>query len=166
MYGRSKLEAEQRILDIHPNPLIVRTTVVYGFDAQRKNFLYSLYRILKSDQTMRVPSDQVSTPTNNMDLAKATIKLIDLGVSGVVHVSGSELLSRYDFALEAAKILHLDGSLIQPVATHQLMQKAPRPLHAGLKTDKLQTLLGSNTMRPVGEAVQEWAYDLTRSESV
>jgi dTDP-4-dehydrorhamnose reductase len=156
VYGRSKLEAEQRILDVHPNPLIVRTTVVYGPDRQRKNFLYTLSRLLTAGQTMRVPSDQLSTPTYNVDLAEATIELQQKNVSGIVHVCGPELLSRYDFALQAARLLKLDEGLLQPVTTADLNQKAPRPLHAGMSTEKLQDMLGRHRMRTMHEGILAW----------
>ncbi len=157
VYGKSKLEAEHRILDTHPSPLIVRTTVVYGPDRQGKNFLYTLRRLLSSGQRMRVPSDQVSTPTYNEDLAAATAELVHLGQTGIFNVTGPELLSRYDFALLAADILGLDAALLSPVPTAELNQKAPRPLLAGLLTDKLRATLQQTRMRPTREAIRTWA---------
>jgi dTDP-4-dehydrorhamnose reductase len=157
VYGKSKLEAEQRILDIHPNPLIVRTTVVYGPDKQGKNFLYTLRRLLTAGQTMRVPSDQISSPTYNEDLADATVELVTLGASGIFNVCGPEIVSRFDFALQAASILGLDQNLLQPVTTDQLNQKAPRPLRAGMLIDKLRSTLKTNAMRPNQQAIAAWA---------
>jgi dTDP-4-dehydrorhamnose reductase len=156
VYGRSKLEGERRILDAHPNPLIVRTTVVYGPDRQGKNFLYSLRRLLSSGQTMRVPSDQISTPTYNVDLARATIELVELEASGIFNLCGPEILSRYDFAKLAASVLGLDGSLLMPVPTVALNQHAPRPLNAGLLTNKLRATLQLSAMRSNAEAISSW----------
>ena len=156
-YGRSKLAGEQRVLEAHPNALILRTTVVYGPDRQGKNFLYTLQRLLSAGQGMRVPTDQISTPTYNEDLARAAVELVSLGATGVFNVTGPELLSRYDFALLATGILGLDASLITPVTTAELKQKAPRPLRAGLLTGKLQRTLQGTRMRPNREAIEAWA---------
>jgi len=156
VYGRSKLEGEQRILDAHPNPLIVRTTVVYGPDRQGKNFLYTLRRLLSSGQTMRVAADQISTPTYNADLAQSTRELVELKASGIYNICGPEVLSRYDFAKLAASILGLDGSLLKPVVTTELNQRAPRPLSAGLLTDKLRATLRRTAMRSNAEAIAAW----------
>jgi dTDP-4-dehydrorhamnose reductase len=157
VYGRSKLEGEQRIRDAHPNPLIVRTNVVYGPDRQQKNFLYTLRRLLNSGQTMRVPSDQISTPTYNADLARATVALMQASASGIFNICGPELLSRYDFALLAASILGLDSTLLSPVTTAELNQRAPRPLHAGLLTEKLRATLGPSIMRSNAQAIADWS---------
>ncbi len=161
VYGRSKLAGERRILDVHPRPLIIRTTVVYGYDRRRKNFLYALSRLISSKQTMRVPVDQISSPTYNQDLAAATVELVSLGASGIFNVCGPECFSRYDFALIAAKVLGLDTSLIAPVTTAELNQRAPRPLKAGMKTDKLHAVLRHTRMHPNHEAIAAWAEDET-----
>ena len=155
-YGRSKLEGERRILDAHPSPLIVRTTVVYGPDRQGKNFLYTLRRLLSSGKSMRIPIDQVSTPTYNVDLAQATVDLIAMGASGIYHVCGPEIISRYEFAKLAASILGLDSSLLLPVTTAELNQRAPRPLKAGLRTDKLRSTLGRSPVRSNHDAIAAW----------
>jgi dTDP-4-dehydrorhamnose reductase len=155
-YGRSKHLAEQRILDAHPNPLFLRTTVVYGPDPGQKNFLYSLRRILSAGKTMRVPADQVSTPTFNVDLAAATVGLVAAEASGIFHACGPDLMSRYDFAVAAARVMGLDTSGIQGVSTAELQQEAPRPLCGGLVSEKLLQYLPDVEMRSVDQGIEEW----------
>lgn len=155
-YGRSKLCGEQEILRAHASPLIVRTTVVFGPDPAQKNFLYTLRRLVGSGKTMRVPSDQISTPTYNRDLATATLSLVNSGQTGIFNVCGPELLSRYDFALMAAKRLALDTSLIYSVPTSELNQRAPRPLAAGLNIAKLKSRLPGISMMSNEDAIGDW----------
>jgi dTDP-4-dehydrorhamnose reductase len=156
VYGCSKLSGERAILKAHGSPLIIRTTVVYGFDVAGKNFLYALRRRLGAGEVMRVPSDQVSTPTYNRDLAVATVELVRSAQSGVFHVCGPELLSRYEFALLAASELGLDCDLVRSARTLELGQKAPRPLKAGLSTAKLGRELPQVKMRSNKEAIADW----------
>jgi dTDP-4-dehydrorhamnose reductase len=156
VYGLSKFLAEQEILRVHPQALIIRTTVVYGSDSREKNFLYSLHRSLSSGKTIRVPNDQISTPTYNRDLASATLHLVRAGSSGIFHVCGPELLSRYEFALKAANIMGHDASLITGVPTTELNQKAPRPLRAGLRIDRLRSCHPSISMRTAQDGIAEW----------
>jgi dTDP-4-dehydrorhamnose reductase len=156
VYGKSKLAGERAILAAHPSALIVRTNVVFGPDRQRKNFLYTLQRLLSAGTVMRVPTDQLSTPTYNEDLALATIALANAAHSGLFNISGHELLSRYDFALLAADILALDASLIHPVTTADLNQRAPRPLHGGLRIEKLLAALPALKIRSTAQAIQDW----------
>ncbi len=157
-YGRSKLRGEELVRAIRPDALIVRTTVVYGVDPARKNFLYFLHRQLSAGQTVRVVTDQVSTPTVNIDLATATLALLAQQRTGTFHVCGPELLTRFEFAVRAARLLGLDDRLIQPITTASLQQCAPRPLHAGLLTDKLRSVLGENFMSGMDAGVAAWAH--------
>ena len=156
-YGRSKLRGEELVLQARANALIVRTTVVYGADPARKNFLYYLHRELSAGHTVQVVTDQISTPTANDDLARATLLLLHQGATGIYHVCGPELLSRYEFALRAARLLGLIEDLIEPITTSSLQQCAPRPLAGGLRTDKLRAALGDGVMRNMDAGVTAWA---------
>lgn len=155
-YGESKWRGELAVREAHPNPLIIRTTVVYGHDPRAKNFLYTLHRVVGEGRPFRVPNDQVSTPTYNRDLASAAVCLAEAGLSGIYHVCGPERLSRFDFARRAAEIMGLDGRRIIGVPTSELNQVAPRPLSAGLSTHKLARLHPRLTMRGVEESIRDW----------
>jgi len=156
VYGRSKLAGEEAVRKAHPDALIVRTTGVYGPDQHEKNFLYGLRRNLLSGQTFRVASDQYSTPTYNADLAAATVALLDLGVSGIFNVAGPNVLSRHQFALIAAATIGHSTELIHGTETSELMQKAARPLLAGLTSDKLRSALPNLYMRTPIEGIKTW----------
>ena len=109
---------------------------------------------------MRVPTDQLATPTHVTDLATASIALVQRGHSGIFHVTGPDFLSRYDFALMACGILNLDAALILPLTTPELNPKAARPLLGGLRIDKLNAklnaTLGVNFMRPPSIGIRDW----------
>ena len=160
VYGKSKLAGEEAVRTACAGALVLRTTVVYGPDARQKNYLYSLMRNLATGVRMRVPMDQVSTPTYNLDLIAAAIGLVECGASGVFHVCGPELLGRLEFAKRIAAQLGLDGSLLDGVTTAELGQRAPRPLAAGLATEKLTTLYPQLRMRQVAEAIADCAAEL------
>ena len=91
---------------------------------------------------MRLPVDQVSSPTYNADLARASADLVERRLSGLWNVAGPDEINRYQFAILAARILGLDASLLKPATTAELRQKAGRPLGAGLKIGKLLKALG------------------------
>ena len=157
VYGGTKREGEVEILKENPAALVLRTTTVYGPDPQGKNFLYTLRRLLSSGQTMRVPTDQLATPTYNEDLARATLALLRGGHSGLFHAAGPEMLSRIDFARLACDILDLDASLLIPLTTPELHQRAARPLIAGLDSSKLTTTLGRPFFRRPEQGILDWA---------
>ena len=156
VYGQTKLDGERAILDAHPNALVLRTTTVYGPDPQSKNFLYTLRRVINAGNTMRVPTDQLATPTHVEDLAAASIALLNERQTGIFHLAGPRFLSRYDFSLLACEILGLPTSQVQPLTTPELNQKAARPLLGGLRIDKLCATLPNITMRSPATGIQSW----------
>jgi dTDP-4-dehydrorhamnose reductase len=121
--------------------LIVRTTVVYGWESQGKNFIQRLVGFLREGKRVRAPYDQIGTPTYAPNLAEAVVELATLKVSGIFHVVGPEIVSRYGFALAAARTFGLNPELIESVSTQELGQVAPRPLKAGMRIGKVQGLL-------------------------
>lgn len=138
VYGRHKLSAEEALPS---DALIVRTTVVYGSEPQRKNFIYRLVDTLRAGKSITAPTDQLGSPTYAPNLAEAVVHLERTGLSGVFNVSGPERASRYAFAREAAAVFGLDADLVRPTTTSVLGQVAPRPLNAGLMTDKARGVL-------------------------
>lgn len=157
VYGQTKLDMEKAVMEANPDALILRTAVVYGPEKQGKNFVYQLCRKLKAGEGMKVMTDQVSSPTYNRDLAKMTRLLVDSGApGGIYHACGPNQLSRHEFACEAAKALELDVSLIATVTTPELNQKATRPLAAGMRVDKVVSMLDGFKPKSVAEAIADW----------
>ena len=156
VYGKSKWAGEQAVREAHSDALIIRTTVVYGPDRREKNFLYSLIRTLESGREFRVASDQYSTPTYNLDLAEAVVALLDHGAKGVFNVVGPSVISRLEFSQIFAAALKLPAEFIREMDTASLGQIAPRPLRAGLTTEKLRSALPHLRMRAPLEGIEDW----------
>lgn len=156
VYGATKLEGERRALAACPDALAVRTTVVYSHDPGGKNFVMQLRERLGAGQRMRVPQDQVSSPTYAPDLGAALAALAPRReVAGVLNVVGPDVLDRLSFAVRCARAFGLDEALLEPVTTASLGQRARRPLRAGLRVERLRAL-GIST-RGVDEALADLA---------
>ena len=160
VYGSSKLAGERAVLEAHPDALVIRTTVVYGPDPREKNYLYTLMRNLAAGVGMRVPEDQISTPTYNRDLVDATIGLVEVRASGIFHVCGPQRMGRLAFGRGVASALRLDAALLEGVSTAALGQRAPRPLSAGLLSDKLVLQYPQFKMRSLEEALEDCGTEL------
>jgi dTDP-4-dehydrorhamnose reductase len=160
VYGQTKLEGEQRVMEAHDGALVLRTTWVYGADPREKNYLYSLMRSLAAGTKMHTPLDQVSTPTYNRDLIAAAMGLVDAGASGLFHVGGPEAMSRVAFARQVAQALGLDANLLKGVTTAELGQAAARPLASGLKTEKLRRMYPELKLRGVAESLDDCVMEL------
>lgn len=140
VYGRHKLEAEKAVLAC--GGTVVRITVVYGWERAGKNFAARLIREVTGKRSVRVPEDQIGTPTYVEDIAAGLLEIYKRRLKGIYHLAAHECLSRYEFALHIAKKSNLDPRCILPVKTKDLGQQAPRPLLAGLVDTKFQSIAG------------------------
>jgi dTDP-4-dehydrorhamnose reductase len=91
-YGRSKAEAERRVAAVHPAATIVRTSLMYGAaEPGPQEWLAAEHR--------QFFVDELRSPIQVGDLADAILELLDLDVSGPLHVAGADDVSRFDFAV-------------------------------------------------------------------
>jgi len=150
-YGRQKVELED-LARGRAEHLICRVSGVYGWSRARTSFVAQLVDALRSSRRFVVPADQLITPTPAPDLARAVVELIDRRARGLFHLAGPEILPRPEFARRAAEAFGLDPALLDAVPTARLGLAAPRPLRAGLRTEKLTRTLGQG-LRPSTEAL-------------
>ena len=142
-YGFQKLMAEHYIMSNAVDYKIIRTNVVYGPEMQGKNFVTRLIENLRKGNEATIPKDEYGTPTYGPELAAFAIKLAASShPNGIYHVSGNQLVNRYKFALEAAKVFDCDVRLVKPIVSSDLKRPALRPLNAGLQSKKVDQLSG------------------------
>lgn len=141
IYGKTKLEAEQRISSIHSHSCIVRTNI-YGWN-KRDKFSLAEWMLNKLTNNEELPGlkDIYFSPILVNDLAEALFKLQERKYQGIIHVAGSETCSKLDFAYMIAEVFALDKSLIRPVSIHELGVKAPRGGNTSLNILKAEKIL-------------------------
>ncbi len=136
-YGKSKLASENLLIAAGIESAIVRTMVLYGDGVEiRPNFVTWLIEKLKNGKSVNIVNDQFGNPTLVDDLAHAIFEIIERKKWNLYHISGSELIDRYNFALKIADVFKLNKNLITPITTTELKQPAPRPLKSGFIIDK------------------------------
>jgi len=133
-YAYSKLMGEYRVKEL-PGYAIARTSVVYG--NARQNFVTWVRDSLVKKQSIKVVTDQYNSPTLSYDCAEAIAALIKNNAQGIYHTAGGERISRFDFAMKIARFYGLDASLIEPVTSDTLKQKAKRPADSSLDVSKI-----------------------------
>ena len=142
-YGRTKLEAEEAVKEYEHDWAIVRTVLVYGKNHSGHNNLLKIVREkLEKGEEYSVFDDQVRTPTYVEDLAKGIVSIIEKKATGVFHLSGKDVLTPYQMAVETAEYLKLDSSVIKKVTHTSFNQPAKRPLKTGFIIDKARKELG------------------------
>ncbi|MEO6695361.1 MAG: dTDP-4-dehydrorhamnose reductase [Ignavibacteria bacterium] len=146
-YGREKLASENALITSDINFAIIRTLVLYGIGNNVKNnFVLWLIDKLKNNEPVNIVTDQISNVTMIDDLAFGSLKIIEKNLKGLYNIAGSDILSRYDFAMKVCEVFKLDKQLVSPIITSSLNQPAPRPLRSGLTTYKMESELGFKPM--------------------
>jgi dTDP-4-dehydrorhamnose reductase len=141
-YGITKLEGEKRVIENCKNYTILRTSVLYGWHPWKQNFVTWVISQLKQNKEITVVEDHFNSPTLADNLAEMIMEAVQKDFYGLYHASGSERISRYDFALQIAKTFNLGAGLIKPAKMNQLTTWiARRPRDSSLNTEKIQKQL-------------------------
>jgi len=142
-YGKTKQEAEEAVQEYEHSWAIVRTVLVYGKPLTgRSNLLTVIKDKLEKGEGYNVVNDQVRTPTYVEDLAIGIALIIDKKAKGIFHLSGADVFTPYEMAVQAADYLGLDKALLTPVTEASFSQPARRPLKTGFIIDKAKKELG------------------------
>ncbi len=141
-YGASKQQAEEATLANEGQALVIRTTVVYSWDPGGNNFLMQVVQRLDKGQSLRLPVDQLNTPTYAPDLAQAILELLEHQASGVYNVAGPDALYRHEFALRIANLGGFPPPVMETLPSSELGAAAQRPLQGGLICQKFESLTG------------------------
>ena len=141
-YGATKLEGENQVIRYCKNHLILRTSVLYGWHPWKQNFAKWVINSLKQENQILMVADHFNTPTLAENLAKIILEAMSKDLQGLYHASGSQRISRYEFAQQIAKAFNLNQNLIKPVKMSQLTAWiAKRPKDSSLNTSKIQKQL-------------------------
>ncbi|HEX5024774.1 MAG TPA: SDR family oxidoreductase [Agriterribacter sp.] len=143
-YGSSKLTAEQIVQQSKTQWCIIRTVLVYGniLSGTRSNVVTWVKDNLENGKPIKVVSDQLRTPTYVDDLAKSIELAIEKNARGIYHISGREVLTPYEMAIQVADYFGLDKSLMEKVDASVFSQPAQRPLKTGFIIEKAENDLG------------------------
>ena len=134
-YGRSKLEAERRVLKLAPNALVIRTAAFFG-PWDRHNFVAQAVHALQRGQRWRAANDQLVSPTYVPDLVQAALNLLIDGEHGLWHLTNHGAVSWAGFAQMVAEAAGLNTALIDAVPGATLGQVALRPRYSALQSER------------------------------
>lgn len=158
IYGRSKLEGENAVLEEHPHALILRTSWV--FSPFGRNFLKTMLKLGAERPVLRVVSDQVGNPTSALDLATAILEISHVLRSepgGLYHLTGEDSTSWHGFAgfifQESAKRGGPHPAL-EAIASTDYKTAAVRPANSRLDCGAFASRFGVR-LRPWTDAAAE-----------
>jgi dTDP-4-dehydrorhamnose reductase len=135
VYGRSKAEAEVRLLEVLPECCIARTSWLFGTGG--KCFPDTILKLAATRPALDVVNDQRGCPTYSVDLARAIMELCRKGASGIVHLNNAGDCTWFEFAREIVALAGLPTE-VRPVTSEQMKRPAPRPAYSVLSPASLR----------------------------
>jgi dTDP-4-dehydrorhamnose reductase len=133
VYGTTKLEGEQEVLAASPRHTVVRTAWLYGVGGP--NFVATMLRLAGERDAVQVVTDQTGSPTWAGHLAPALLGLLEREVSGLVHLTGTGVVSWNGFAKEIFRQAEVDCQ-VDPATSEQMARPAPRPAWSALESER------------------------------
>lgn len=134
VYGRTKAEAEVRLLELMPDCCIVRTSWLFGVGG--KCFPDTILKLAASRPAIDVVDDQRGSPTYVIDLARAIVSLCQKNAEGIVHVTNAGNCTWFEFAQQIVQRAGL-SSQVRPTNSKQMARPAPRPAYSVLSPSSL-----------------------------
>ncbi|HZV64270.1 MAG TPA: family 1 glycosylhydrolase [Telluria sp.] len=134
-YGRSKAEAEQRVLERHPPAMVVRTSSFFG-PWDEANFVTQALDALAQGRPFAAAHDITVSPTYVPDLVNACLDLLIDRESGVWHLTNGHPITWHEFAHKAASHAGVDSSALEPQASADCNYVAERPRYSALDSKR------------------------------
>jgi len=132
VYGKSKLEGEQRAQRAHARTVVVRSGFIFGHGG--RNFLSKIVEYAGRGETLQAINDAFGTPTYAVDLAARLRELALLDLPGVYHVvSGGDGASYEEFVRAALQIAGIKNGIVNCISASSLDRPAPRPENSRLR---------------------------------
>ncbi|MDT8370138.1 MAG: NAD(P)-dependent oxidoreductase [Longimicrobiales bacterium] len=140
-YGWTKCVAEgvgRRYASMGGDLLIVRTSWVWG---GADSFPLRIARLAREGEALSVVDDVVSRPTWVGGLADRTMRLLEAGVRGTVHIADSGTASKFDITRATLEILGIECA-IERISAAEWGAPARRGAYSVLSLDRMEETLG------------------------
>ncbi|MCS6841696.1 MAG: sugar nucleotide-binding protein [Roseiflexaceae bacterium] len=112
-YGAAKAAAERLVAAAHPAALIVRTSLIYGGPERPGRHEQFVLDVIDGRAEAIFFTDELRCPIEVGDLAAALLELATLNRSGILHVAGPDIVSRYEFACMVARAFGRDPARVR-----------------------------------------------------
>jgi dTDP-4-dehydrorhamnose reductase len=154
VYGLSKLAGEYLVRALCPKHFVIRTCGLYGVwgsGGKGGNFVETMLRVAGQGKPLRVVADQICTPSYTVDVAAATVALVQTGPYGLYHLTNTGSCSWHELARTIFQLAGVPADLT-PITSQEWPAPARRPGYSVLGMGAYQAL-GLPPLRPWPEAV-------------
>jgi len=151
VYGRDKIKGEQLSLASGLSAVLLRLGLVYGEKIEHLEGFIQWFRQGFTSGELALFSDEYRTPVWTKDVTRVCSALLRNAqllqaeaseTSRIIHLGGSERLSRVEMGYAFADCFGLDPTCIRPMLRHEIPSPFPRPHDISLSSSRVRELLG------------------------
>ena len=135
VYGRSKADAERRVLDSDPQALVIRTSAFFG-PWDEHNFVTQALDALDAGRPFAAAADQIVSPTYVPDLVNTCLDLLIDRECGLWHLTNGAAMSWADLARQACAAAGVDDGRLEERTTGELGLRAARPRNSAMSSER------------------------------
>jgi len=150
VYGLTKRDGEIKVLEENAKSYIIRTAWLYG--KYSNNFVYTMLRLMKEKDEVKVVNDQSGSPTWARDLSEAIIAFLHRENEGktipcgIYHFTNEGEITWFDFAREIHAQARALGILVKDCKvtacnSADFPSKVKRPGYSVLDKTKIKNTL-------------------------
>jgi len=162
VYGQTKLQGEQAVLAANSRALVFRTNFFGWSHSGEKGILDFFARGIETGTAMTGFSDYIVSSLYMGDLFDLLVEAVMKEATGLIHLTSSTPLSKYDFGVAVAQAVRGDVSLVHQGSLADQAMLGNRGHNLGLSVTTLHELLG----HPIPSTIQGIARALAERKAV
>jgi dTDP-4-dehydrorhamnose reductase len=125
------------------------------FGPGKTNFVEKTIQQLKRGEKYVVAADQMGSATYTLDAAEKILEVVESAPSGIYHLCNQGACSRYELAVETARLAGLDASKIIGKPMDEMKRPGPRLKYSVMEMGALAKV-GITPPRSWQEALAEY----------
>lgn len=153
-YGRTKRAAEVALAP-YRSAVVARLPLLVGRSrCGRPSFFDNAVAALQRGEPQPFFEDEFRTPLDYRSAARGLIQLATTDIAGLIHLAGTDRLSRYELMVRAATTLGIDPALVRANRQAATVLDEPRPADVSLATARWQALFPDQRWPSVVDALK------------
>jgi dTDP-4-dehydrorhamnose reductase len=159
IYGESKLEGEENVLNVADGNLVVRVSWVFG--PERPSFIDNIIQRARDSEQVGAVADKFSSPTYTADIAAMLPRFFPAEVGGILHFANTGECSWLQYGQHALDCcwnlgVHLKTRTLRAITLADMPNfVARRPVYTALSTARFADITWQSP-RPWQDAVSEY----------
>lgn len=140
IYGHQKVLAEEGTLKIYPDTAVCRMVIMFGIPGPAsESFIQPMLRDMRKGKGVRLFIDEFRNPISAETAVKGILLALKK-VKGIIHLGGTERVSRYEFGKLLADVFSMTNAQLISCRQVDFIMAAPRPPDVTLDSSKAYAL--------------------------